>query len=140
MNNFKTLISTILIVFLSFFAQGQDTILIYNLTGGKWTVCADMKFFKEYQCDKGYRSYKFFKHGTFKENKQTIYMVKKKRYVKGKWTLEGNTLTIDEDDDKYHKVFPNVYNIIWLDSNRFYTTGQEGPGGPTVYTYFQRTK
>jgi hypothetical protein len=140
MNIFKTLISTFLIIFLSPFVQGQDTTSTFNLTGGKWTVCTDMKFSKDYQCDKGYTSYEFFKNETFKEDRQPIYMGKKMPYVPGKWTLVGNTLTIDEDDDKYHKAFPNVYNIIWLDSNRFYATGQEGPGGPTVYTYFQRTK
>lgn len=121
------------------FSWGQDRPSTFNLTGGKWTVCVDMKFSKDYQCDKGYTTYEFF-GDTYKEDRQPIYNGKKMPFVQGKWTLIGNTLTIDENDDKNHKAFPNVYNIVWLDKDRFYATGQEGTGGPTVYTYFQRTK
>lgn len=138
MNNFKTLISIFLLTFLSSFAQGQNTTSTHKLTGGKWTVCTDVEFYKDYQCEKGYTSYEFFKNGKFKEDSQPIYMGKKLPYVSGKWTFSDNILTVDPDDGKYYKSFPIVFTIIWLDSNRFYAKGQDGTS--TVYTYFQRTK
>ena len=103
-------------------------------------VCADTAFSKDYDCNKGYTSYEFFENGTYKENRQAVYGGKKYSYLSGKWKLNGNSLTIDEDDDQYHKVHARIYDIIWLDNDRFYKTGHEGPGGPIVYTYFHRTK
>lgn len=112
---------------------GQDSIAVdtLNLTIGKWTVCSDMKFSTDYKCTNGWTNYSFDENGNFVENQGSM-----KWY--GEYEFNGTTLSIKRNDEKYIKYGKNTYTIIWLDKNRFYAVGQEGPNGPTVYTYFER--
>ncbi len=119
---------------------GQDTVPDYQISGGKWRVCVSMQYSDTFQCTQGYTNYEFTADGRCKENQPGVLDGKKVAYKMGDWELSGNTLIIDPDDGKTYTFFPHTYEIIWLDADRFYSVGTEGPGGPTVYTYFQRSK
>lgn len=133
-------IAIIVFLFSCSVAWGQDTTSAQTLPGGKWEVCTDLYFSKDYQCDSGFTSYEFFGDGTFKEDRQPIYGGGQLPFVSGKWKLNGNKLTIDADDGKDYTEYAHTYKIVWLDNNRFYAVGREGLGGPKVYTYFKRVK
>jgi hypothetical protein len=139
----KSKTETYLLVFSLIITQsvswGQNTIVAdtINLADGKWTVCTETIFSVDYKCTNGWTNYTFDEKGSFVENQEN-------RKWNGKYELNGASLSIKRNDEttgkcavKYGK---NIYTIIWLDKNRFYATGQEGPDGPTVYTYFERIK
>ena len=122
------------------FSQAQDTLSNYKIPGGTWQVCVSMTYSDTFQCTKGYTSYEFYTDGTYRENREAVYDGKHVSFVKGKWKLSGNSLDMDENDGKTYKAFPRTYAIVWLDADRFYATGTEGPDGPIVYTFFQRSR
>ena len=105
---------------------------------GNWTVCTSLSFSKTYNCEKGYVTYEFFENGTFKDPRPSLDGGGQHLYSMGKWNLINNILTIDYDDTEYSQSPSISYEIIMLTNTKFYTVGQEGENGPTVYTYFQK--
>ena len=104
---------------------------------GKWTVCVSLNFSKDFNCEKGYVTYEFFKDGSFKDPRPSIYGEGDHPFSLGRWTLNGDQLTIDYDDDEFSKSPPRLYKITVLSNRKFYEVGEERPG-VMVYTYFQK--
>ena len=107
---------------------------------GKWTVCVSTQSFsKDFNCQKSYVTYEFFKEGRFKNPSPSKYGESDgyRPFSLGSWSLKGDLLTIDEDDDKFKKSPPVTYKITVLSDKKFYSVGEEGPG-VIVYTYFQK--
>lgn len=95
---------------------------------GQWAVSISLK--QVDTCRKAYVIYEFYNNGTFKDSRKET----------GKWEYKDDILVIDYDDKENSKFPPRVYNIIFINKNRFYEVGKEGNDGPNVYTYFQRVK
>lgn len=134
-NPTKKIILATILTLINFIAFSQDTLIInpdFQLSG-TWTVCTETTFSKDYKCTNGYINYTFNKNNKFTEHQG-------KRNWKGKYKINGNYLSIKRNDTKFVKHGTNSYNIIWLDENRFYSIGQEGPGGIDVFTYFEKIK
>lgn len=129
----KILLFNLILVILPRLSVGQEsaTVDTLNLTFGKWTVCTEMKLSSDYKCTNGWTNYSFEENGNFVENQGAI-----KWY--GKYKLNGTNLTLKRNDEKNVMYGENTYTIIWLDKNKFYSIGQEGPNGPKVYTCFER--
>lgn len=121
-----------LISFLStnLFGQTMDTTSID--IKGKWTVCLSSKLDLNFNCKKGW-TYVLSDKGTFIEGQG-------KNQSHGTYTLVGSVFTHTKNKKKNVIYNPIIENITWLDKNRFYSSGQEGIGGPTVYSCWQRIK
>jgi hypothetical protein len=131
----------VLILFSIFLIQvlfGQNKDSLSKQLAGKWTACISMELLDNKPCKSPYTTYQFDINGTYRQNREAINEGKKQSYVHGKWKLEGNAFTIDENDTKNGKSEPFVSPMVWVNKNRFYIYGTEGPGGPVVYTYFDR--
>ena len=74
---------------------------------GKWTVCVSTQSFsKDFNCQKGYVTYEFFKDGRFKDPRPSIFGEGDgyHPFSLGSWLLKDDLMTIDEDDDKFKKI------------------------------------
>jgi hypothetical protein len=120
--------------------KGQKQDSLSKQLGGKWSACTSMVILDDKSCQNSYTSYVFNNNGTYRENREIVISGNKQPYVSGKWKIEGNIFTIDEDDKRNYKAEPFVNPMIWVNRNRFYIYGTEGPGGPIVYTYFDRVE
>ncbi len=137
MKAYKLIVIFILFVTL-LSAQNRDSLA--KQLNGKWTACTSLELLDNKPCGNPYTTYIFDQNGTYRENREMINNGKKQSYVHGKWKVEGNIFTIDEDDAKNYKAEPFVNPMIWVSKNRFYIYGTEGPHGPMVYTYFDRVE
>ncbi|MES2647995.1 MAG: hypothetical protein V4717_14045 [Bacteroidota bacterium] len=123
-----------LLVLTSCFGQSKDT---FSVTGGKWVVCADTSLKNGYECTNPYSGFEFMQDGTYKEYPRTV-TDPKQPILSGKWTLNNNVFTIDQDDVPGTKELPKTYNITWVDRNHFYSSNKDGQPGPAMFVYFQR--
>ena len=105
---------------------------------GKWYVCYSMKLDSSENCNSNkYVTYDFHSDGTYSDSREYIINGKKHKYH-GTWGFNGTILTIDAADENGMSIPVQNFEIIWLNDSLFYTVGTEGPGGPTVYTYFKK--
>ena len=105
-----------------------------DVTQGKWILCTNtIAFSADYQCIDGWTTYEFDDSGNFIESQGHLSW-------EGVYQFSENSLTLDRDDPDNGE-YPEIkYEIIWINSDRFYSIGQEGKKGPVVYTYFERIK
>ena len=123
----RKIIITVLLAFIvstKSFSQNKDSIEL----AGQWAVCISLK--KVDTCEKAYVIYRLYSNGTFEDSRKDT----------GKWKYKDGVLVIDYDDKENSQFPPRVYNIVFINRNRFYEVGKEGEGGVDVYTYFQRIK
>lgn len=118
-------------------AQKKPAVDSFSVAGGKWVVCADTIVVVNYHCTKPYTGFEFFKNGRYKEYPR-VPADPNKEVLEGNWTLADNEFTLDQDDDEATKEFPKTYNIVWINSNRFYANSKVGIAGPKMIVYFQR--
>ena len=136
--NIKTPLLTLVFGFTVALTMGQAISKNKNeLIIGKWTECQEMKLDSLYNCNKKNIIYTFKNNNTYAEDQD---FTGQKFNVHGKWILTDTQLTLDPDDTKSTISYPYINPVIWINNDLFYLTGQEGEGGPTVYTYFQRIK
>jgi hypothetical protein len=128
----KCLVLITLNLTVSIFSIAQNDTL--DITNGKWTLCSNTaEFSTDYKCINGWTTYEFDYSGNFIESQGPLSW-------QGVYQFSGNSLTLDRDDPKNGE-YPEIkYDIIWINSDRFYSIGQEGKKGPVVYTYFERIK
>jgi hypothetical protein len=109
----------------------------FTVAGGKWIVCADTTLKKEFNCTEPYTGFEFLAGGIYREYPKTPTDPNKK-FLQGKWSLNKNELTIDQDDEPGTMEIPKTFLINWSDKNHFYSNNKEGKQGPQLYVYFQR--
>ena len=109
----------------------------FTVVGGKWIVCADTTLKKDFNCMEPYTGFEFFAGGIYREYPKTLTDPNKK-FLQGKWTLNNNEFTIDQDDEPGTMEMPKTFIIVWSDKNRFYSNNKDGKAGPPIYVYFQR--
>jgi hypothetical protein len=123
---------TLIIAFFSFVSYYGQTKSIDTIDlKGNWTFCTLSKLDTSYFCKKGWSTFEFKDNGRFRETQGRSNWT-------GTYSLTGNIFT-HKRNPKYGCTAGSIIeNIIWINANRFYSQGQEGPGGPTVYTFWQR--
>ena len=109
----------------------------FSVVGGKWIVCADTTLNKEYNCTAPYSGFEFLAGGVYREYPKTLADPNKK-FLQGKWTLNKNEFTLDQDDEPGTLEMPKTYLIVWSDKNHFISSNKDGKAGPPMYIYFQR--
>lgn len=126
-----------LLLFFNLLLYGQDTIA--NLIPGKWALCYDTNFSKQYSCDKPFTVYEFQNDGSYIGNE--VICMDKKYKLTGHWKFENGNLTIYTNPDNCFKFSPlSYYNISFINRNLFYMKGiskVEDPG-QVYYYYFKR--
>lgn len=111
----------------------------FSVTGGKWITCVDTTLSKNYVCVNPYTGFEFLPGGVYREYPKTMTDPTKK-YLQGKWNLNKNEFTLDQDDEPGTKEMPKTYLVMWTDKDHFYASNKDGKAGPPVYVYFQRVK
>jgi len=127
-----------LLIGLVLFIEAGTAVFGQTLVGGKWNVCTDMDYDENFSCPSSVLRLEFYADGTFREFTEHVVNSVRYDFFTGKWSLSSGKLMLDTDDYKMVKFPPNTVSILWLNKNMFYIKGQEGPDGPTVYTYYQR--
>ena len=77
------------------------------------------------------------KDGSYKEYPR-VAADPNKPILKGRWMLDKNEFTIDQDDEPGTKELPKTYLVTWVDKNHFYSSNKDGKAGPNMIVYFQR--
>jgi len=119
------------------FSQTNISVDTLNFEG-KWAVCTEVKFSQDFKCDKGYITYELFPNGTFKDPRPSFDGDGDHEFSLGTWSLKDDKFIIDYYDTENSMTPPMVYKIKFLTKDKFYSIGQEGEGGVTVYTFFQK--
>ena len=126
-----------LLILTSCMGQGQQSKDTFSVVGGKWIVCADTTLKNNHDCTNPYSGFEFMQGGTYKEYPRTV-TDPKKPILTGKWMLNKNEFTLDQDDTPGVLELPKTYMIVWIDRNHFYSNNKDGKGGPNMFVYFQR--
>lgn len=113
--------------------NGQTKFDTTNLVG-LWTYCTTSKLDTSFNCKHGWAKFKFTSKGTFTE----MQGINDRQKWSGKYSLVGATFTHRRSGKKNMTFGQIIEQIIWINKNKFYSSGTEGPGGPTIYTYWQR--
>lgn len=122
-----------LIFWSSSFAQSNK----FNLTKGQWNFIVSDSIYENGEFSNFQGKYKFKKSGKFKvKNISFIYYGKEYNKAKGTWSLQGNTLTIDQEDFEMMKSHPIVFEITIISPNKFYSPHLDGPN--TFYWIFEK--
>jgi hypothetical protein len=109
-----------------------------SIIAGKWDVCYNMKLNSSENCNSSkYVTYDFHSDGSYSDSREYIINGKKHKYH-GSWVFNGIILTIDAADENGISIPAQKFEVFWLNDTLFYSEGTEGPGGPTVYTYFKK--
>jgi hypothetical protein len=139
----KKMLKTSLLLLLStafiMSAKAQSTSVndSFTVAGGKWVVCADTVLKKDFNCTEPYTGFEFLAGGIYREYPKAPTDPNKK-FLQGKWMLNKNELTIDQDDEPGTMELPRTFLIVWSDKNHFYSSNKDGKAGPPMYVYFQR--
>lgn len=131
--NSLLVISLFVIISSSTFSQNNINISQIESIIGEWIVCEDSLFSKNFNCSKGYLTYRFDKSGTF-------YAEKDRLKWSGKFKLVENNLILNWNDQQNISKGSRTFNIKWLDSKRFYVELEESPNSPKTYTYYIKKK
>ena len=109
----------------------------FTVVGGKWIVCADTSLKTDFNCTDPYSGFEFLAGGVYREYPKTLTDPNKK-FLQGKWILNKNEFTIDQDDEPGILEMPKTFLIVWTDKNHFISSNKDGKAGPPMYIYFQR--
>lgn len=123
-------------IFFTCVSFGQTTFTRSDIVG-KWVFGYRDTIKTKVHC-LNFWEYKFYKDGTYKENRRPYLTVNTfGRHIKGTWQYLDGKLILDENDYKVTNQPPVTIEIVVINRNLFWVIGEESVG-EKVYMFYKK--